>query len=162
MANVFLYFCPHTEASCLQRVSVSQQPCCGRLLPIQKYRNTFAIKLLHKAIATNVLQGQNNCGFFCTKINYLSNGTVAQSLAVVCCKDNSARDTHTSTCTVQDSPPPQRRSALRTIVIIVIILCTHAQQGHQTSGSCSQHIHQGAGAQHGATRGHHSRSRGGA
>ena len=69
---------------------------------------------------------------------------------------------HTSTCTVQDSPPPQRRSALRTIVIIVIILCTHAQQGHQTSGSCSQHIHQGAGAQHGVTRGHHSRSRGGA
>lgn len=69
---------------------------------------------------------------------------------------------HTSTRTVQDSPPPQRRSALRTIVIIVIILCTHAQQGHQTSGSCSQHIHQGAGAQHGATRGHHSRSRGGA
>ena len=77
------------------------------------------------------------------------------------------------TCTVQDSPPPQRRSALRTIVIIVIILCTHAQQkyrntdtkhtmqGHQTSGSCSQHIHQGAGAQHGATSGHHSRSRGG-
>ena len=57
---------------------------------------------------------------------------------------------HTSTRTVQDSPPPQRRSALRTIVIIVIILCTHAQQGHQTSGSCSQHIHQGAGAQHGA------------
>ena len=72
---------------------------------------------------------------------------------------------HTSACTVQDSPPPQRRSALRTIVIIVIIviiLCTRAQQGHQTSGSCSQHIHQGAGVQHGATRGHHSRSRGGA
>ena len=53
---------------------------------------------------------------------------------------------HTGTCTVQDSPPPQRRSALRTIVIVVIILCTHAEQGHQASGSCNQHIHQGAGA----------------